>query len=91
MGYGGLVLEYFVDPDRLWNFSVRGLLGGGASSWNWTDPYFVAEPELKATLNITRRVRLGFGGGYRFVRGSYGAKERLSGPVASIDLKFEAF
>ena len=91
MGYGGLVLEYFVDPSRLLNFSVRGLIGGGASSWAWEEPFFVAEPEVKATLNITERVRLGFGGGYRFVRGVWGASDRLSGPVVSLDLTFEVF
>ncbi|MGH9461747.1 MAG: hypothetical protein ACRD1X_11055 [Vicinamibacteria bacterium] len=32
MRYGGAVLEYFVNPSRLVNFSVRGLLGGGTAS-----------------------------------------------------------
>ena len=32
MGYGGLVLEYYLDPNRLANFSIRGLLGAGASA-----------------------------------------------------------
>jgi hypothetical protein len=91
MGYGGLVLEYFFNPSRLVNFSVKGLIGGGASSWSWWDPFFVAEPEVKMSLNITERFRLGFGGGYRFVEGSCRSDDRLSGYTISLDFKFGAF
>ena len=34
MKYGGAVLEYFVNPSRMVNFSVRGLLGGGTATIN---------------------------------------------------------
>lgn len=90
MGYGGLVLEYYFNPNKLVNFSVKGLIGGGSASWRWDDPFFVAEPEGKVTLNVTEWFRLGVGGGYRFVRASYN-NDVLSGPTANIQLKFGSF
>jgi hypothetical protein len=92
MGYGGLVLEYFFNPDRLINFSIRGLIGGGGTSWAWTwwDGFFVAEPEVRMTINVTERFRLGFGGGYRFVEGSC-RDGRLSGYTISVAGKFGGF
>jgi hypothetical protein len=32
MTYGGFVVEYFVRSDRLVNFSVKGLIGGGEAT-----------------------------------------------------------
>lgn len=32
MAYGGFVVEYFINPSRLVNFSVKGLVGGGNAS-----------------------------------------------------------
>ncbi len=90
MGYGGLVLEYYINPHRLVNFSAKGLIGGGSASWRWDDPFFVAEPEGKVTINITDWFRLGAGGGYRFVRGSY-CNDKLSGFTANIQLMFGTF
>lgn len=91
MGYGGLILEYFVDPNRLMNFSVRGLIGGGSSSWRWDDPFFVAEPEVKMNLNMTSWFRLSLGGGYRFVGGSAWENDQLGGPTASLNVNFGRF
>ena len=90
MGYGGLVLEYFINPSSLVNVSVKGLIGGGSTSWNWEDPFFVAEPEVKVNLNVTEFFRIGFGGGYRFVSGNR-HDDRLRGPSATVDLKFGVF
>jgi hypothetical protein len=91
MGYGGLVLEYYLDPNRLVNFSIRGLLGAGASAVAWADPFFVAEPEARMTVNVTRWMRLGFGGGYRFVAGGPWYDEGLGGVTASLSLKVGRF
>jgi hypothetical protein len=91
MGYGGLTLEYFLRPERLWNVSIAGLIGGGAISWNWTDPFFVGEPEAKLNLNLSKRWRLSFGGGYRFVGGAPGPDERLSGFVGDVAIRFGSF
>ncbi len=90
MGYGGFVLEYFVNPNRLVNFSVKGLVGGGGVSLLWTDSFFVAEPEAKMTLNIAEWVRLHFGGGYRFVRASR-RNDELSSWTVSVGVKFGSF
>jgi hypothetical protein len=91
MGYGGLTLEYFLRPERLWNVSIAGLIGGGAISWNWTDPFFVGEPEAKLNLNLSKRWRLSLGGGYRFVGGAPGPDGRLSGFVGDVAIKFGSF
>ena len=90
MGYGGLVLEYFINPKSLVNVSVKGLIGGGSTSWNWENPFFVAEPEVKVNVNVTDFFRVGFGGGYRFVSGNR-HDDRLRGPSATVDLKFGVF
>lgn len=91
MGYGGFVLEYYINPNRLWNVSVKGLLGAGSSSYEWDNPFFVAEPEVKMTLNLTQWMRLGGGVGYRFVAGAPWHDHDLSGVTASVDLKFGRF
>ena len=91
MGYGGMTFEYFLTPERLWNVSIAGLIGGGAISWNWTDPFFVAGPEAKLNLNLSKRWRLSFGGGYRFVGGAPGPGDRLSGFVADVGMRFGSF
>jgi len=87
IGYGGLVVEYFIDPNRLVNVSVKGLVGGGGTTVGWNDPFFVLEPEVKLSLNITDWMRLGFGGGYRYIRSSFD-NDALSGLSANIDVKF---
>ena len=39
LGYGGLVLEYFHRPDQLWNFSFKGLIGGGNAVLSGHQPF----------------------------------------------------
>jgi hypothetical protein len=90
MGYGGFVLEYFVNPNRLVNFSAKGLVGGGGASHLWDDSFFVAEPEARMTLNVTEWFRLGFGVGYRWTAGSCRNSD-LSGWTASVAAKFGSF
>jgi hypothetical protein len=43
------------------------------------------------SLNITERIRLGFGSGYRFVEGTCRSDDELSGYTISLALKFGAF
>ena len=90
MGYGGFVVEYFVNPNRLVNFSVKGLVGGGGASHLWDDSFFVAEPEARMTLNVTEWFRLGLGGGYRWTPGS-SRNSDLSGWTVSVAAKFGSF
>jgi len=99
MGYGGLLVEYFFDPNKLFNYSVRSLIGGGgADSYGRhghghgvdLDGFFVAEPEARVTLNVMGPFRMGFGVGYRFVGGGpddFG----LGGPTFNISFKFGKF
>jgi hypothetical protein len=87
MGYGGLMVEYFFNPNGLVNFSARGLVGGGGTEFGRDDPFFVVEPVGTMNVNITEWMRLGVGGGYRFVRSSCN-NDALSGWSANIDLKF---
>jgi hypothetical protein len=53
--------------------------------------FLVAEPELDLMLNVSERIRLSFGGGYRFIGGASGLDERLDGFTASAALKLAFF
>ncbi len=99
MAYGGLVLEYFFNPKKLFNYSIRGLIGGGGAenfgnrhhgSGHDVDGFFVAEPEARVTLNVSKPFRIGFGLGYRFVGGD-SRDLGLSGPTFSFSFKFGMF
>ena len=127
MRYGGAVMEYFVNPSRLLNVSVRGLVGGGTATLNRSqfrrvpgpeslanfdfsrndldrrfrrpergdlfvgevdETFLVAEPEVNATLNVTEKFRIGFGGGYRFIGAANGFEDRLDGFTANLAAQF---
>ena len=96
MGYGGVLVEYFFDRNKLFNYSVRGLIGGGGADnlhrhhGHDVHGFFVAEPEARVTLNVLRPFRLGFGIGYRLVSGGP-SDLGLSGPTFSISIKFGKF
>jgi hypothetical protein len=51
------------------------------------ETFFVAEPEFNLNLNITKTLRVGFGGGYRFIGGAGRISERLDGFTANAALK----
>ncbi len=71
--------------------------------WDWddhhnderpNDAFFVAEPEIKAELNVASFFRINVGGSYRFISGVnlVGLKNSdLSGPSANITFKFGKF
>ncbi|HUV13362.1 MAG TPA: hypothetical protein VMY18_06940 [Acidobacteriota bacterium] len=85
MGYGGLVLEYSIQPQSMMHFSVGGLVGGGGVIW---ESFFVAEPEARLRINVTNWFRLGFGGGFRFISGAGCLNSVLRGPVATLSAEF---
>ncbi len=94
MGYGGATFEYFFNPDRLVNFSVRGLVGAGHATFNNSGRdgnFFAAEPEARMQFNLSKRFRLGFGAGYRFTEGAGALSDRLDGFTASVNVKFGIF
>lgn len=51
------------------------------------ESFFVAEPEVNLNLNITEMIRIGFGGGYRFIGGAGHINDRLDGFTANAALK----
>jgi len=91
MGYGGFVIAYFANPTRLVNFSVKGLVGAGSTSYHWEDPFFVVEPEAQVTLNVAEHFRIGFGGGYRFIGAAGIREDDLDGFAFKLDFKFGIF
>ncbi len=94
MGYGGAVFEYFFNPSRLVNYSVRGLIGAGHATFNGSGldgNFFAAEPEARVQLNLSKSLRLGFGAGYRFTEGAGALSSRLGGFTASVNLKLGIF
>jgi hypothetical protein len=79
-GYGGLELEYVSEPDRLINFSFQTLIGGGGLSWrdenvqvgmrnSDNDTFFIVEPGVNVTLNVTTYFRISGGVSYRYISG----------------------
>jgi hypothetical protein len=83
MGYGGLDIEYIINPNELVHFSVSTLIGGGGvlfndRSWSsdyWDDhdrnvnAFFIAEPAVNIDLNVTSFLKTSAGASYRFVTG----------------------
>jgi hypothetical protein len=97
-GYGGLELEYVAHPLRLVNFSVQTLIGAGALSWrdedvrvamrdSDSDTFFIIEPTLHVTLNVTKHFRISGGMGYRFISGL----TSMSGPSGVLTFRFGKF
>jgi hypothetical protein len=81
-GYGGLIVRYHFFSSEVVNFAVGGLVGAGGiavhdrndnpDDIDWEkigESVFVFEPELGLYLNMTRWMRVGITGGYRFVSG----------------------
>ena len=94
MGYGGFVLEYFAFPEKLWHFSVRGLIGGGSADWHrcrCNRAFFVAEPEINLMLNVTKRFHLGFGTGYRYIRNAESRGDDLSGLTGNLTFRIDLY
>jgi hypothetical protein len=85
MGYGGLMLEYTVNSDKLVHFTGQLLVGAGGAGYSWgnqlfdtteefnnnspSDSYFAAEFGANVELNVASFFRVGAGGSYRFVSG----------------------
>ena len=88
----------FPEPERLANLDffrtdlgrrVRGRLDGiDLQRGDIDETFFVAEPEINATLNVTEKFRLGFGGGYRFIGAADGFENRLDGFTANVAAQF---
>lgn len=99
MGYGGLELEYVIEPEQLVHFSVYTLIGMGFVELDYTssdgdDTFFVFEPAANVWVNVTNFCKAGLGVGYRLVAGANVEgleSEDLSGLAATLTFKFGGF
>lgn len=104
-GYGGLTLEMITRPSKMVHATYGVLLGGGGisvwpddrrprSTFDETESFGVAEPQIGAEVNIVRWMRIGVTGSYRFVFGSEEtrlANTNLSGASGSVVFRFGKF
>ncbi len=105
-GYGGFLMEYYLNPKDLIVFSAGTLIGAGGLSFykhsdddnsgkdNNSDTFFVLEPEVNVFVNVTRFCRIGIGASYRYISGintgEFDDKD-FRGPSASIMAQFGWF
>ena len=104
-GYGGLELEYISEPTRLINFSFQTLIGAGGLSWrdedvhsglrdSDNDTFFIVEPGVNITLNVTKYFRISGGVSYRYISGVQSpaaSNPDLSGPSGVLTFRFGKF
>lgn len=103
-GYGGLFLQYIASPTRVSHVTGQLVIGGGGASYDSNlifedledsgDAFLVLEPSAAWELNITEKIRLSLGGGYRMVSGVdlSGLEDAdLSGAVGTLGVKIGDF
>lgn len=104
-GYGGVTLGLVSRPSKLVHATYGLTIGaGGISVWpddlrprnpsDSTEYFGIAEPLVGVELNVTKWMRLGVVGGYRFVFGAEVPKladDNLSGASGSLVFKFGRF
>ncbi len=100
--YGGLLLEYVVNSNKLEHFSIEAIIGAGSISLedhpfinvDESDVFVLVEPGANFIINFTRFLRCGVGISYRFARDvEFINMENvdLSGPSYKFFLKFGSF
>jgi len=91
-GYGGLILEYVNNPNKLVHFTGGILIGAASVSYsggiygfpqdvNWhreSSTFFILEPELGIDVNLIRYLRLGVDLSYRLAVGGDMTKTKAS-------------
>lgn len=101
-GYGGFLMEYYLNPKDIVVFSGGLLVGAGGITLydentdenRKADKFFVAEPEINVLVNVTRFCRVGVGVSYRFVNGIHSgefADKDFRGPACSVMAQFGWF
>ena len=93
--YGGVILEYIKDSDKLTHFTFGFLIGAGEVE-DKTVAYgikkaFVVVPEVKYVINFSKKTRIGAGVSYRYMSGSDISDEKFNGPELSLTFKFGNF
>lgn len=103
MGYGGVLLGYINRSNKLVHVTVDLLIGGGGitprndtfyGTYDNDDAFFVLEPNLNFELNVSRKIRFGFGAGYRITSGVeyFGLDDDdIGGTAINLMLKFGKF
>ena len=67
----------------------RGLTLSTREATRWlSSDLFVAEPQVEALVGLTRHMKLGIGGGYRFAAADRVDNDRFSGATGTISLRF---
>ena len=100
--YAGLVAEYEAWSWSMLNVSASTLVGAGRAGYRsiaagnpWYEgPFTVVEPGVTATINLSSRSRLGFGGWWRFVSRSEGPASivgNLGGPSVGLTIRTGIF
>ncbi|HEY5961349.1 MAG TPA: hypothetical protein VIV60_32550 [Polyangiaceae bacterium] len=107
-GYGGALIRYHFFSHRYLNVALSTLVGAGAIASDDFDSdghhrehrdvdpdfVFVVEPQLSAYLTLTRWMRVGATGGYRFVSGveTKGLTEsKIAAPVVGAQMQLGWF
>jgi hypothetical protein len=104
-GYGGLVIEYIQDWDKLLHYSFSALIGGGGISHRRRNSFdnhdemdvrtfFVLEPGANAEVNISSFFRINAGISYRLLSSvslERISEQNLSGLSLNLTFKFGKF
>ena len=82
MGYGGVMIQYIADSDKLIHYTLSALIGAGGVAYSdrrstdyetttiqENDAFFVAEPGINVELNVTTNFRLNAGVNYLYIAG----------------------
>ncbi|MEE9553799.1 MAG: hypothetical protein V3W18_05825 [candidate division Zixibacteria bacterium] len=102
MSYGGVLLEYIHNSDKIEHFSLEMIIGIGSISLHEDrfitvheqDSYFIMEPGANFILNFARFLRVGVGFGYRMaydIEFGYYDNEDLTGASFRVFGKFGKF
>lgn len=104
LGYGGFMMEYIGNSQKLIHYTIQTLIGGGGASYALKDqfdvnehknsPFFVWELGVNGEINIVEYFRLCIGAKYRLISGVSitGLKSSdFSGITADISFKFGSF
>ena len=94
LNYGGLILNYIVNSDKLTHVSFGARIGAGEIEYKrqgtGSIKVFVLEPDVKFRVNVNKGFRIGLGAGYRFIAGSEHSDD-FRGPSATVTFKFGSF